>query len=385
MRSQEQLSQQEYALILENIGDAVIAIDQQGLIRFLNPAAHHLTGLSEKQTLQHCFFDCFVKQQTLCYLAQTALDEGRSISSHETVTLNIPSQPLRQVSVTVSPIFSVSHQQQGAVIVLHDLSRIHSIEGAVRHADQLTMIKTMAAGLAHEIKNPLGGIKGSAQLLQMELEKSLELQEYTQLIIREAERINRIIEELLNLSRPRNAQPEAINIGKLLNEIVTLQKTTTPDRNIHFKWQLDPSIPDISGDRDLLTRLFLNLIKNGCEAAPDHSEILVHTGIDTEYHLSLAGSRPTPMVQISIYDQGSGISAVEREKIFTPFYTTKTGGNGLGLSICQKIVADHGGLLQFIDRPEGGTQVKTLLPLFTPTQSGHPERDIKPTKRESLL
>jgi two-component system nitrogen regulation sensor histidine kinase GlnL len=231
------------------------------------------------------------------------------------------------------------------------------------------MIKTMASGLAHEIKNPLGGIKGSAQLLQIELGENLELQEYTQLIVREAERINRIIEELLDLSRPRKAQLESVNIGQLLNEIVTLQETAMLDRGIFFKWRLDPSIPDISGDRDLLTSLFLNLLKNGCEATPDHSEILVQTGIDTEYHLSLPGSRPTPMVQISIHDQGAGISAVEREKIFTPFYTTKTGGNGLGLPICQKIVSDHGGLLQFIDRPEGGTQVKVLLPLFTQKRS----------------
>ena len=369
MNTFEQLPQQEYALILENIGDAVIAVDQQGIIIFFNPAAHHLTRLSGKQTLHRCFFECFTEQKTLCYLVHTTLDEGRSISSHETVTLKVPAQQPRQVSVTVSPIFSASHQQQGAVIVLHDLTQIHSLEGVGRHADQLTMIKTMAAGLAHEIKNPLGGIKGSAQLLQMELEENTELQEYTQLIVREAERINRIIEELLNLSRPRKAQLESINIGQLLNEIVTLQKTTALDRGIRFKWQLDPSIPDISGDHDLLTSLFLNLIKNGCEATPDHSEILIQTRIDTEYHLSLPGSRPTPMVQISIYDQGPGISASERGKIFTPFYTTRTGGNGLGLPICQKIVSDHGGLLQFIDRPEGGTQVKVLLPLFIKEQS----------------
>jgi len=369
MKSSQQLSQQEYALILENIGDAVIAIDQQGVIIFFNSAAHHLTRLSAKQTMHRSFFACFPQQQTLCYLARTALDEGRSISSHETVTLKIPTQQQRQVSVTVSPIFLASHQQQGAVIILHDLTRVHSLEGASRHADQLTTIKTMAAGLAHEIKNPLGGIKGSAQLLQMELSANTELQEYTQLIVREAERINRIIEELLDLSRPRKALLEPVNIGQLLNEIVTLQKATTLDRGIHFRWRLDPSIPDISGDRDLLTSLFLNLIKNGCEATPDHSEILVQTGIDTEYHLSLPGSRPTPMVQISIYDQGAGISANEREKIFTPFYTTKTGGNGLGLPICQKIVSDHGGLLQFTDRLGGGTRVKVLLPLFTQERS----------------
>ena len=111
-------------------------------------------------------------------------------------------------------------------------------------------------------------------------------------------------------------------------------------------------------------RLFLNLIKNGCEATSDNSEILIETRIDTEYHLSLPGTRPTPMVQVSISDQGSGISAAELEKVFTPFYTTKAGGNGLGLPICQKIVTDHEGLLQFVGRSAGGTRVKVSLPLF---------------------
>ncbi|MDX2494998.1 MAG: histidine kinase dimerization/phospho-acceptor domain-containing protein, partial [Desulfuromusa sp.] len=260
------LSHHEYAMILENIDDAVIAVDQQGIIIFFNSAAHHLTGLSDKQTLHKSFFECFPQQETLCYLARTTLEEGRSISSHETVILKPSTRQQRQISVTVSPIFSTSPPQQGAVLVLHDLTQVHSLEGAVRHADQLAMVKTMAAGLAHEIKNPLGGIKGSAQLLQMELAAENELQEYTQLIIRETERINRIIEELLDLSSPRKAQLESINVSQMLNEIVTLQKTTAKDRDIRFKWQLDPSIPDIQGDRDLLTRLFLNLIKNGCEA-----------------------------------------------------------------------------------------------------------------------
>lgn len=364
MSNPSQLSHQEHAMILENIDDAIIAVDQQGDIILFNSAAQHYTGLSENQTLGRSFFECFQWQETLCHLARTTLSEGRSISSHETVTLRTSGSQQRQVSVTVSPILSSTDPQQGAVIVLHDLTRVHSLEGAVRHADRLAMIETMAAGLAHEIKNPLGGIKGSAQLLQLELEGNSDLQEYTRLIVRETERVNRIIEELLSLSRPRKSKIESVHIGQLLDEIVKLQKLTAIDHNIRFIWQLDPSIPNIPGDHDLLMSLFLNLIKNACEATPDNSEILIESRIDAEYHLSLPGTRPTPIVQISISDQGPGISAAELEKAFTPFYTTKTDGNGLGLPICQKIVTDHKGLLQFIDRPEGGTQVKVSLPLF---------------------
>ncbi len=352
-------------MILENIDDAVIGVDQSGTINLINPSAQSFTGRSEKSSLGKSFFACFDWQETLCYLTRKVLEEGRSISDHETVTLKpVGTRRARPVSVTVSPIFSTPGPQQGAVIIMHDLTQVRSLEEAVRHADRLTMVGTMAAGLAHEIKNPLGGIKGSAQLLQMELGQNSELQEYTGLIIKETERVNRIIEELLDLAHPRKACIQSVNINKLLDEIITLQKNSFRTRGINFKWQFDPSLPEIPGDPDLLNRLFLNLVKNACEATADGTEIFLESRIDAEYHLSLPGARPTPMVLICISDQGPGISQEEIEQIFTPFYTTKTGGNGLGLPICQKIVSNHGGMLHFEERSEGGTTVQVSLPLF---------------------
>lgn len=358
------ISSQNYAIILDNLDDAVIAVDQQGIITVFNPAAQHFTGRSDKKSLGKSFFKCFERQETLCRLTRIVLDEGRSISDHETVSIKSTGRlKNRPVSVTVSPIFSTPGPQQGAIIILHDLSQVRSLEKAIRHADRLSMVGTMAAGLAHEIKNPLGGIKGSAQLMQMELSDSEDLQEYTKLIIREVERINRIIEELLNLARPKPVSSRAVNLNQLLDEVVNLQQHSIRDRSVTLKFRPDPSIPDIYGDRDLLVRLFLNLVKNACEATADDTEVVVESRIDAEYHLSLPGSPPTPMVQINIYDQGPGIDEEELQKIFTPYYTTKTGGTGLGLAICQKIVSDHDGLLHFNNRPDGGTLTKVSLPL----------------------
>jgi two-component system nitrogen regulation sensor histidine kinase GlnL len=368
--SQNRLTPQEYEMILENIDDALIAVDQNGIITLFNPAAQNYTGQSEKQTLGKNYCDCFSWQKTLCTLLNTSLSSGRSISDHETVTLPQSSQRReRPVSVTVSPIYSSAGNQLGAVIILRDMTQMRSLEDAIRHADRLTMVGTMASGLAHEIKNPLGGIKGSAQLLQMELEDNLEMQEYISLIIRETERVNRIIEELLDLAKPRKASISSVNISKLLDLQVKSQTNASRERGITYKWQLDPSIPEIPGDEDLLTRLFLNLIKNACEATPDNSEIVIASRIDAEYHLSLPGAKPTPMVQIRISDQGPGLSPEQRERIYTPFYTTKSGGTGLGLAICQKIVNDHGGLIHFYDRPEEGTMVQVSLPLLVNTET----------------
>lgn len=364
MSDDRRLSPPEYAMILENIEDAVISLDQQGLINLFNPAAQNYIGMSEKQCLGRLFFERFAHQKILCKLALTALEEGRSISDHEAVVLRMPGIKPRPVSTTVSPIFAHDGQQQGVVMILRDLTQVRTLEETLRRADRLSMVGTMAAGLAHEIKNPLGGIKGAAQLLQMELGQSCELQEYTSLMIREAERVNRIIEELLDLSRPRKEQDGKVNISRILDEIVMLQKQAVAERDIRFRMRLDPSIPDISGDYDLLVRLFLNLIKNAGEATPDGTTISIETKIDSEYHLTIPGARPTPMVLVTISDQGPGIPQQQLEQIFTPFYTTKVGGSGLGLAICQKIITDHGGFMQFSNRAEGGTAVKVSLPLL---------------------
>ncbi len=355
---------QHYAMILDNLDDAVIAVDQQGIINLFNPAAQHFTGLSEKQSLGRSFCDCFRQHEILCRLIRIVLEEGRSISDHETVVLRTPgNKRKRPVSVTVSPVFSTAKPQQGAVAILHDLTQVRSLEETVRHADRLSMVGTMAAGLAHEIKNPLGGIKGSAQLLQMELEHNSELIEHTELIVREVDRINRIIEELLNLSRPRKVAFEAVNLSLILDEVIAVQKHSAAERGVKILLRPDPSIPDIPGDRDMLFRLFLNLIKNACEATADDTTVLVESRIEAEYHLSRPGAAPSPMVQVRIHDRGPGIATTELGKIFTPFYTTKTGGSGLGLAICQKIVTAHDGLLHFNELPEGGTRTQISLPL----------------------
>lgn len=355
--------QQLYAMIVENVGEAVIALDPQERISLFNTAAQTMTGLSEKQCLGRPFSDCFGHQKILCSLVSKALSAGRSISDHDTVELQKSKKNL-PVSATVSPLFTAEGEQQGAVLIMRDLSQIRTLENAIRRADRLSMIGTMAAGLAHEIKNPLGGIKGSAQLLEMELEDGSSLKEYPSVMIRETERINKIIDELLNLSRPRQASRNEVNISQVLNEIILLQRQAFAEKNLTISAQLDPSIPAILGDQDLLTQLFLNLIKNAGEAVPEGGAVCVTTRIDSEYHLSSPGERTVPLVKVIVEDNGPGISREQLERIFTPFYTTKSGGTGLGLATCQKIVSDHHGLLDVKQRKSGGTAFSVSLPLI---------------------
>jgi two-component system nitrogen regulation sensor histidine kinase GlnL len=248
-------------------------------------------------------------------------------------------------------------------MIVRDLSRVRELEDTLRRADQLAMLATLAAGLAHEIKNPLGGIKGAAQLLALELRNDSPLLEYTRVMVKETERINGIIEELMDLGKPRPALMGEVNLARILGDIVLLQKEAARGQSIDFALSLDPSIPPVLGDEHLLTRLFLNLIKNAREAIAGQGRVEIESKISAEYHMTTPGNRPSPLVVVRVRDTGCGIPADELERIFTPYYTTKSKGTGLGLAICQKIVEDHRGFLKLASTPGEGTEISVWLPL----------------------
>jgi len=352
-----------YGMILENIDRAVIAFDSDGWITLFNPAAEALMECSSRQVVGKSYQDLFRDQETLLYLVKVALEEGRSITDDEGLYLHRSNASPLPVNAYTAPIFAQGGNQDGAVMIIRDLSRIKDLEGTLRRADRLSMLGTLAAGLAHEIKNPLGGIKGAAQLLSMELSKGSPLQDYTQIMIKEAERINFIIEELMDLGSPREPEISDVDLARVFNDIVLLQREAARSRNILFKLKLDPSIPPVQGDEGLLTRLFLNLIKNARESISHKGNVVIETRIASNYHMTGPGRRSSPMVDIIISDTGCGIDLQEMDRIFTPYFTTKSKGSGLGLAISQKIIEDHNGLLKIESTPNQGTTVTISLPL----------------------
>ncbi len=366
-----------YVRVLENVEEAVVAIDRDGRISLFNPAAQAYTGISERQGLGRYFEELFEGQEGLLYPIRTAVRHGRSISDHENILLHRPSAPPLPVSVSVSPIYTASGEQEGVVLIIRDLSRVRELEEAVRRADRLSMLGTLAAGLAHEIKNPLGGIKGAAQLLAMELSAQRQLKEYTDVMVREVDRVNGIIEELMDLARPRQAKWSEVNLTKILGDIVLFQKEAQRGRDVEFLLNFDPSIPPILGDENLLTRLFLNLVKNAGEAIEKTGRIEVMTKVASDYHYTKQGSRPVPLIQVDVRDNGRGIPAEDIDRIFTPFYTTKDKGSGLGLATCQQIVNIHRGILKVESIPGEGTTFRVSLPFFERAGKRVPEPVFK--------
>jgi two-component system nitrogen regulation sensor histidine kinase GlnL len=266
---------------------------------------------------------------------------------------------------------------EGSILILSDQSRIAELEEAMKRADRLAMLGTLAAGLAHEIKNPLGGIKGAAQLMRHELDSNSPLQEYTDVMVREVERIKTIIEQLLNLGDPQQTRISNVNLGRLLDDIFLLQKEAHREREVRFKLKLDPSIPPIPGDENLLTQLFLNLVKNAAEAVEVGGLVEVTSRVTSRYQINPGDEKPVPLIVIEIRDDGKGIPENELEQIFTPFYTTKTGGSGLGLATCQKITEEHKGFIQVNSKAGEGTTFSVHLPLRRP----HPNLTNHPPER----
>lgn len=351
-----------YATVIDSVGDGVIVVDRQGIITLCNPAAEEITGYSRRQSLGVSFNKLFPLETELVEMVYKTTDTGITIVDNENIVIRSGAK-IKPVSATCYPLVLGNGETIGAILTLKDITYIRELEAAVRQADRLSTIGTMAAGLAHEVKNPLGGIKGAAQLLEQELNPDSGQRDYTELIIRETERIDRIIRELLALSSPRGLELAAVNLHRVLGDIIQLHKHAVAGRSIRFTKHFDPSIPDLLADEELLKRLFMNLMGNAVDAMGDDGELKVTSRIVSDYRMAQKQGH-SRMVAVEISDDGPGIPAADLENIWAPFFSTKTQGTGLGLTICHKIVAEHRGMIKVESSREHGTKFTVLLPLI---------------------
>jgi two-component system nitrogen regulation sensor histidine kinase GlnL len=349
------------ATVIDSVGDGVIVVGTDGRITLYNPAAEEITGFSRRQAMGNAFEKLFALEKPLLEMVTKTIRTGITISDHENVVVRSTGK-ITPVAVTCYPLMQANGENIGAILTLKDITYIRELEAAVRQADRLSTLGTLAAGLAHEVKNPLGGIKGAAQLLERELSAESDMREYTAVMIRETERIDRIIRELLDLASPRGLKLSPVNLHKVLGDILLLQKQAVASREITFTKHFDPSIPDVMADEEMVTRLLLNLIRNAIDAMGDSGRLTVVSRVVSDYRMA-QNERHSRMVAVEISDDGPGIHPEDLENIWTPFFSTKSGGTGLGLTICHKIVAEHRGMIKVESDQGHGTKFTVLLPL----------------------
>jgi two-component system, NtrC family, nitrogen regulation sensor histidine kinase GlnL len=352
-----------YANVVDSFGDGVIVLDNAGAVTLVNPAAEELAGVSGRQAKGGLFSDIFKGEGELNDMVAKTIATGMSVSDHENIVLKRHGK-LTPVGVSTSPMLSAGGDRIGTIVLLRDLTNVRELEEAVRQADRLSSLGALAAGLAHEIKNPLGGIKGAAQLLELEFPDNEDLREYIRVMLKEVQRVNLIVEELLALASPGRLKLDKVNLHRVLSDILLLQRRATDGRDLSIQQYFDPSIPPILADEALLTQLFLNLIKNAMEAVGDGGVVKVTSRVLADYSMTQKGERRARMVAIDVADNGPGIPDDVLEHLFTPFFTTKSKGTGLGLAICQKIVSEHRGMIRVDSDAARGTVFTVMLPLI---------------------
>jgi len=347
-RSPRQISWEQ---ILANLDDGVIALDVDDKVIFFNEASEVLTDISSGSAMGQSLEQIFKREPWLVDLVKTTHPPRQRRARGEGDFINRWARKI-PVGVTVSSLQDRHGHFVGTILLLRDIKRRKELEEDLKRADRLVLMGTLAAGLAHEIRNPLGGIKGAAQLLRRSADGNPSVREFTGIMIREVDRVDQLIEQLLDLSRPAQLTLGPVNIHEILEEVLLLEGQTVGAKEIHVRKWFDPSLPPIRGDRGRLTQVFLNLVKNAFQAMVGGGVLTVTTRVETNYHIREHGTGPNRFIWVDLADEGRGITEEDLPHIFSPFFTTKTNGTGLGLATCYRIIKEHGGMIR-VESTEG--------------------------------
>jgi len=352
-----------YENIFSSLIDGIVVVDAEFRISTFTVVAEQMTGLQSAAVLNRPISEIFPENPELHTLLQKSMRTGRSYSD-SSFSLQGCLGKRRDVGLVTSPLIDLKGRSVGGVIVFRDLSRMRVLEERLRKSERLASLGILAAGMAHEIKNPLGGIRGATQLLRDELGEGNPLRENTDIVVREVDRLNRIVQELLEFSRPPQLELRALNVHQVLDRVISLTRMENANSRVSMVRNFDPSLPEVRGDPDQLTQVFLNLLRNGIEAMNHEGTLKLTTRMLPGYHVLGDGGEKIRMIAVDVEDSGGGISAEEVGRIFDPFYTGKAGGVGLGLALCHRIIEEHGGKIDVGNTTQGAC-FTVMLPIDT--------------------
>jgi two-component system nitrogen regulation sensor histidine kinase GlnL len=335
---------------LEHLSTAVLVLDRNFRVRYANPAAENLFEFSSKSVAGTPVNQVFVETGGLVAATESAFANGASYTEHE-MTLATAANTY-QVSLTVSPLFDV---EPLLLLEFYQIDKHLKIAREERMQLQQQYNRELLRNLAHEIKNPLGGIRGAAQLLEHELPKP-SLREYTQVIIKEADRLQALMDRLLAPSRMTKLAPA--NLHEVLERVRSLILAEHPT-DLTIRRDYDTSLPELMADHEQLIQIVLNIVRNAVQAVQGQGEITLRTRIAR--HVTLGKKSHRMALELKIIDNGPGIPEAIREQIFYPLVTSKEDGTGLGLTIAQTYVSHHGGNID-CDSQIGRTCFTVLLP-----------------------
>lgn len=358
-------------LLIDALPNPLLVLDDKDRIRLVNAAAEDFFQAGKVTLLRSNFADLM----PLASPALNAIAEARQsggVVNEYSISAGTPRFGSER---TIDLQAALVHEEPRFVIVmLLERSMAHKIDRQLTHRNAARSVSGMAAMLAHEIKNPLAGIRGAAQLIEPTL--SGEDRPLARLICEETDRIRDLVDRMEVFSDERPPEREPVNIHAVLERVKALALAGMT-QSIAIKEEYDPSLPPVMGSRNQLIQVFINLVKNAVEAIEGDGsggEIHLSTAFRPGVRLSIAasGERVTLPLEVCVRDTGPGVPADLRPHLFDPFISTKPGGRGLGLALVAKIVRDHGGIIE-CEPHERGTTFRVLLPMMRGTQQNQTE------------
>ena len=341
---------------LELLATAVVALDERFVVRYANPAAESLLATGAKSLIGQPFLALFLEKEVLLASLREARATHWDYAAQNVTYMRVAREPL--------PLSCIVTRIDGSGLAL--LAELRPIEQQLRLAREERIVageqanRELIRNLAHEIKNPLGGLRGSAQLLERELEQSAlgrsrlgELREYTQVIIKEADRLQTLMDRMLTPHRAPRIEP--LSVHEVLERVCSLVKA---EFGVVIERDYDPSLPDLVGDREQLIQAVLNIARNSAQAGS--SSIVFRTRAIRQ--ATILRHRHRLALELQVIDDGPGVPEEIQDRIFNPLVSGREGGTGLGLSLAQTFVQYHQGVIEFESRP-GRTTFRILLPL----------------------
>ena len=350
------------AIVLEALSAAILVVDADNIIRMANGSAEHLLQISRSGLVGHALNEVIPEDSLVQALVTQVRASSSSIADHD-IPLETQRVSLPAISVQISPVLDEAGRDVGLVALSLTPNTIaQRIDQQLVHRHAGRSVAAMTALLAHEVKNPLAGIRGAAQLMENSVPP--EDRELITLICDEVDRINALVDRMGLVDDPRGLERGAVNIHEVLERGRRVAETGFGE-NVRIVERYDPSLPPAFGHRDQLIQVFVNLIKNACEAVgPKNGQVILSTSYQHGVRISVPGAaKPVDLpLAVRVQDNGPGVAEDIRQHLFDPFVSGKMGGHGLGLALVAKIVSEHGGLVECESEP-GRTIFTVMLPV----------------------
>jgi two-component system sensor histidine kinase HydH len=343
--------------LVESMADGLISMDRDGRIVTLNRQAVQILGSSRELLEGQRITDVLGEgvAEVLVSAERQGLVREREVDVRRDPDGMIP------LSLSAAPLRDEKGREMGSVLLIKDLREIRDLQGKVRRSERLASLGRLAAGVAHEIRNPLSSIRGFAQYFVKRFHGQTEEEEYALVMVKEVDRLNRVITELLDFAGPKEPRREPRSLEDIADHALKLLAPDLAARNVEVFTEYEPGLPVVSVDRDQISQVFLNLLLNAIESMEGGGEL----------RLTLRRCGPPPAVEAAIADTGAGIPADDLEKVFEPFFSRKRKGTGLGLAIVHQIIESHRGEIRVESGPGKGTTFRMTLPVDGDSDSRH--------------